>query len=173
MSGCAVEGCPKDQYSRGWCATHYNRWYRTGDPTPAPKLSAEERFFAKVAQPESCWLWTGYIDANGYGKFTAATGSTWLAHRWAYEFLVGEIPKGLTLDHLCRNRACVNPAHLEPVPYWENTARGDRFRAPQGMCMKGLHEMPAAATPGTRSCRECAKERRRVLARARASREGA
>lgn len=82
------------------------------------------RFWAKVADPDAkgCWLWQGST-SDGYGLF-AVGGKTNLAHRYSYAHLIGPIPEGLTLDHLCRVRACVNPAHLEPVTRGENVLRG-------------------------------------------------
>ena len=73
-------------------------------------MTAEELFWTKVEpEPNSgCWLWTGYTNRDGYGCFRRDL----LAHRFAYELYRGAIPAGLTLDHTCRVRSCVNPAHL-------------------------------------------------------------
>jgi hypothetical protein len=91
-------------------------------PRPAPM---DERFFAKVHTSGVCWQWTAAKNNRGYGVFNRGQGAgTVLAHRWAYEFLVGPIPVDRQLDHLCRNRSCVNPDHLEPVTGRTNTLRG-------------------------------------------------
>lgn len=102
------------------------------NPSPA------ERFWAKVEQTDNCWLWTAYIDRGGYGRFAAVPQTPVLAHRYAYELMVGPIPDGMSLDHLCRVRRCVNPEHLEPVPQIVNTRRGTSARRAQRThCMHG------------------------------------
>lgn len=91
-----------------------------------------ERFWAKFDRDPvtGCWDWTAAVDpATGYGKVHIAPGATANAHRAGYELLVGAVPDGLDLDHLCRNRRCVNPAHLEPVTRQENLLRGDTLTA--------------------------------------------
>ena len=93
---------------------------------PAERLPTLERFMLKVQKgvsPDDCWLWLGHIARHGYGTF-GMEGSEFLAHRAAYLLLVGEIPGGLDLDHLCCTHTCVNPEHLEPVTRGENSRRG-------------------------------------------------
>ena len=126
----------------------------------------DERFWKKVAVTagDGCWEWNGYVRPNGYGQF----GRNQAAHRVAYELGVGPIPQGMELDHLCRNRRCVRPSHLEPVSHPENTRRGG---AAVKACPQG-HPYDEANTywlksPGTgrRHCRACvaiARQRRKA-----------
>lgn len=84
-----------------------------------------ERFLNKISpEPNSgCWLWTAYLNQDGYGKFGVA-GEARYAHVWAYETFVVPVPDGLELDHKCRVRSCCNPHHLEPVTHIVNCRRG-------------------------------------------------
>jgi hypothetical protein len=88
--------------------------------------ATERRFWSKVEKTQDCWYWLGSRDRWGYGQFSVA-GKQILAHRFAYTMVVGPIPRGLTIDHLCRVPACVNPAHLEAVTSRENTERASRW----------------------------------------------
>lgn len=122
-------------------------------------LAPIERFLAKVRQDPTtdCWLWVGAIDpTSGYGSFTPSTRKRSSAHRWGYLNLVGPIPEGLHLDHLCRVRHCVNPAHLEPVTPLENTRRGvghgKETHCPQGHPYDGDN---LYRCQGRRFCRTC------------------
>lgn len=145
--------------------------------------TVSERFWVKVALGEGdCWVWMGATMPNGYGRFGVGSSKVVLAHRWAFEQMVAEIPAGLVIDHLCRNRACVNPAHMEPVPQGVNVRRGragEHFRARSLMthCMRG-HEFTPENTrvkrSGGRTCKACNRvadrEKKRRL---RASRKAA
>lgn len=127
---CSIDGCARRAESRGWCNAHYKRWKRNGTPTPVPP-SVEARFFDRVGEgPGGCWDW--HTDTtHGYGgSFSPARGLTFVPHRWAYAFMVAEIPGDLELDHLCGNRRCVNPWHLEPVTHQVNLQRAAQSRVP-------------------------------------------
>ncbi len=100
---------------------------RAGRPIPNMTKQQLENFWAKVKKTESCWLWTAAttVKVGGYGRFAIMPHGLFVAHRIAYTLKKGSIPEGLALDHLCRERLCVNPEHLEPVEHRENTLRGD------------------------------------------------
>lgn len=118
---CTVDGCARPHRARGLCDSHYSTWQRHGDAGREAR-TVEERWWEKVAITEGCWLWTASLDGNGYGRFHDGERDT-KAHRSGYEMLVGPVPDGLELDHLCRVRACVRPDHLEPVTHAENVRR--------------------------------------------------
>lgn len=148
---------------------------------PARKQDRHARFWAKVdkngpapeARPElgPCWLWTSALDNGGYPLFwVGETMRAGKAHRLAYEELVGPIPAGLTLDHLCSVRRCVNPAHLDPCTMGENVRRSPNTpwarKARWTHCSRG-HEFTPENTRihhGRRRCRLCdnASARRRA-----------
>ena len=142
------------------------------DGTPRTE-SLSARFWSKVDKrgPEECWLWMAARARNGYGRVGVAQAVR-LAHRVAYALLIGPIPVGLTLDHFRMNpgprnapcsRACVNPAHLEPVTQGENVLRGNGLfarEARQTQCRRG-HPFDEKNTyvrkNGMRNCRECSR----------------
>lgn len=136
MTECSVENCGRPAEKRGWCNAHYRRWHKTGNVQAhkplRPYMDPHTQLMSKTNKdgPGGCWLWTGYVLPTGYGTVNAF-GTVLLAHRAMYRLLVGAIPDGLTLDHLCRVPHCVNPDHLEPVTRAENIRRRDAARSAQ------------------------------------------
>lgn len=127
----------------------------------------EERFWEKVEWSEGCWRWTG-ATAKGYGKFSVSKSlPPQIAPRVAYEMVVGTIPTGFVIDHLCRNPICVNPAHLEPVSPRLNVLRSPLEagnRAFRTHCPHGHEYTPEnthVSTRNQRSCRTCIRQRNR------------
>lgn len=139
----------------------------------------EDRFWVRVREDANgCWIWTGHRLPNGYGRISKSLGDREMVeipvHRFAYEYVVGKIPEGLELDHLCRNPPCVNPAHLEPVTHRENLLRGNGWsgrNARKSACKHG-HEFTPENTyrGGERRGRQCMTCRRLVAQRKRAKR---
>ena len=116
-----------------------------------------------------CWNWQGAVQKhNGYGRLTTRSYTkgqkrSFAAHRLAYELVNGPVPEGLQLDHLCRNRICGNPTHLEPVTMRENLMRGETLAAQlssQTACKHG-HEFTPENTyrrrDGSRNCKTCVR----------------
>ena len=131
----------------------------------------ERRFWAKVDfngpnwQSTNCWRWTASL-RHGYGQVSWRRVPT-PAHRVAYQLLVGPIPEGLYIDHLCRNPSCVNPAHMEPVSHRENILRGSNPAAQNARkthCIRGhpFNEINTAYEKKGRRCRTCRRRQQRA-----------
>lgn len=140
--------------------------------------SVEDRFWTRVQKTPDCWHWIGYKNRAGYGTFSPKSGQKWVAHRYAYELMVGAIPEGMTLDHLCHtesdcaggdtcpHRACVNPDHLSPMSMKQNvlssTNAPTAVNARRTECIHGhpLHGDNLGVWPnGHRYCKTCRRTR--------------
>lgn len=155
---------------RGLCNACYLRARRNGTPMPPVKTRSVDEWLRLIDQSDDgCWLWPGRRDTGGYGVID--TGGTSLkAHRVTYEAWVGPIPPGYTLDHRCKVRHCVRPAHLQPMPLAQNILLGDGYsglNARKTRCIRG-HEFTSENTitypsaPRTRRCRACTRSARRA-----------
>ena len=135
-----------------------------------------KRFLDKVFYPDGpsgCWEWMGARNSDGYGNLVFC-GRWFKAHRFFYEILVGSIDPGLEIDHLCRNRACVNPDHMEQVTHQENIRRGDQTNkgwernithCPQGHAYTADNLVKQGESK-KRKCKTCLRERARRHRRA-------
>lgn len=166
-------GCDKRVFGYGLCNMHYLRWRTHGDPLHEEVIMDDprRRFWSKVDKTDTCWLWTGRLDALGYGTFTVGD-RRYRAHRFA--FFDGNVPLGnsgtIDIDHLCRVRHCVNPAHMEEVPHAENVRRGAGGEVARARmlarthCHKG-HPYEGdnlVYDQGKRRCRTCRLESQRA-----------
>jgi HNH endonuclease len=182
VGGCSIPGCKRDASARELCRRHYQRLQRTGSPTGTTRASFEERFWAKVSLRGSvpevrpdlgrCWAWNG-TTSNGYGQIHLHDRLVY-THRVSYEMLVGPIPDGLVIDHLCRNHGCCNPDHLEPVTNKANILRGIGATAVNKQKLACVHGHPftpentywyAGPHGPKRKCQTCKRgidQRRRI-----------
>lgn len=130
------------------------------------------RRFYKYIVFKDCWEWQGSIGSSGYGRISI-NSKQWLAHRYSYTLFIGDIPDDLVIDHLCRNKICVNPAHLEVVEHGENTRRGEvglatgrkqraKTHCPKGHLYAGSNILKSSTG---RRCRACQNERSREYQR--------
>lgn len=133
---------------------------KTGPKPIAPRVRLLRRYRTDAA---GCWIWQGHLNRAGYGKFMMTKGESDIhAHRAAYLLMVGPIPDGYHIDHLCRVRACINPAHLEAVTPRENLMRGinqTALNARKTHCPQGhaYDEVNTYWWQGQRGCRTCRK----------------
>lgn len=166
---CSILDCDSKVYARNLCRRHYNRWWaRQGRPEgrtqrvpPITGRTIAERMWAMIERDaDGCWIWRGALKpGSGYGCLTVDKKVVY-SHRVMYELLVEPIPEGLTIDHLCRVRACCNPSHLEPVTMLENVRRAPRSQTTH--CPQGhpYDEQNTYVWQGHRYCRACRACRR-------------
>lgn len=176
---CSIRNCDRPVHSRSWCMTHYRRWRDHGDPQPDTPIkpcdrsdaTLVERLMARTSiDANGCWTWTGVVLPTGYGSFTYGKRRR-SAHRWMWIATEHDTPADLELDHLCRNRLCINPEHLELVTRRENLVRSPLTfagrNAAKTHCLRG-HPFDEANTlvdkRGHRICRTCKRDRKREAA---------
>lgn len=162
---------------RGRCAVCYEKLRKAGNFIPRTREPGEQAqmHLDSIPKINGCWPWPGRIGKNGYGVATlGGLGKSQLAHLWVYNRLVGPVPSGLVIDHTCHtddltctggmschHRRCVNPAHLEPVTFQENMARGRNRNRDKTQCPKGHPYGPPKDSPRgmRRECGICDNER--------------
>lgn len=175
VAKCFIEECEREEKTRGMCKSHYEKWLRCGDPLGQRPLMVqgtnEERFWAKVDKrgPDECWEWLAAKDSYGYGIFSYPRPDkgrymNMLAHRFSWNLHGGNLPivaksgsNEETIDHVvCRNRACVNPAHMEIVTSEENSRRAALSRGvPEQLLLVALAILPyRGQKPTTRAIAE-------------------
>ena len=121
---CSFESCGRPHKGHGLCVGHLKMKKRGEDLRPLRRRRRADEditsyFWNQVDKSDGCWIWTRNTDGKGYGQFYPTTKGV-RAHRFAYECANGPLPSDVLLDHICRNKVCVNPAHLRPVTHAEN-----------------------------------------------------
>lgn len=192
---CSVDGCdlPVKTVKSGLCNRHYLRWQRYGDPLESRKWRPWQEQVRERIGPEDdngCWPWLGHVNPDGYGVLNRRDWSSpRKAHRLVYELLVGPIPDGHDLDHICHDplvctlsrdcphRRCVNPAHCHPATRGENTLRGNgkgaqharKTHCIHGHSLEDPDNVYVYVWPRTgksrRMCKTCGRERQRAAPR--------
>lgn len=144
---CAFPDYPFPIKTRGHCSGHYQQLLAGKQLKRILKtLPAVDRFWARVDKAGKCWEWRGGRNNTGYGTFRAGGGATVTVHRFAYELLVGPIPEGHVVDHMCFNKGCVNPAHLNACTQKQNLENRPGPYANSKTGVRGVH--PATRRPG-------------------------
>lgn len=171
MSGVECLECERSVVARGLCGKHYQAWRKQApDTAVGPALQgipAIDRLLEQCVQDGDCWIYTGRLE-GGYARVRGEDSRKEYGHRITWRYFMGEWPEGLTYDHLCRRKSCLNPWHGEPVPGAVNSWRAEKFlgrlnaektRCPQGHPLAGDNLVTSA--PG-RVCRTCSAANNRA-----------
>lgn len=123
---CSIDNCGRPHFAKSFCTMHYNN-NRLGNKLresakPYRYMTAKEKIVFNTIPNDGCWIWQGTIHIEGYGK-VRFDGKHVRAHRLSYIAYIGELDKDMVIDHLCENKSCVNPFHLEQVTIKENLRR--------------------------------------------------
>lgn len=135
---CPIPDCNEAQESWNLCAEHLRLAVEHGTKKLMLMRPLRERFWEKVDKSGDCWTWTGSMKSNGYGNI-GVHGKALYAHRVSYELHVGPIPRGLLIDHLCHNRACIRPEHLRAVTMKQNQEHRSGARSDSKSGVRGVH----------------------------------
>jgi hypothetical protein len=150
---CSVEGCDHASLTRGWCPTHYSRWYKHGDPLFTSRRDIPTGSFEELTDKDGpvpahvpeigcCWTWRGAHFSIGYGVFVAPSGERVSAHRWALRQATAQTGAGLLACHKCDNPLCVRPSHL----FWGTTADNVADKIAKGRQPRGVRQWRAKLT---------------------------
>lgn len=164
---CSIENCDDPAKARGWCSKHWTRWWKHDDPNTTYLIRGGDvldRLANKFTVGDGCWEWTAKAKAKfGYGQITDDDGRSKVAYKVLYRIMVGDVPEGMELDHVCKNVLCIRPDHLEPVTHRENMRRGNGWAGvnarkthcgPCGLPLSGPN-LIIDKSSGSRRCRAC------------------
>lgn len=162
-TGCSIPNCKRIHEARGVCKLHWHLLKRKNKLPP--KKTIIEKFEERILKTDSCWNWIGTIKTQGYGTF-CFNYKKYYSHRFSYELYKNKIPEKFEIDHLCRNRKCVNPDHLEAVTSRINNLRSgspSAINSKKTHCIRG-HEFNKENTYFSKTGRHCkACERKRAI----------
>ena len=133
---CSFDGCERPMRARGLCSPHHKQ-HKMGKPLKALRIrkrdcvSPEDHFWSRVDKSSGCWVWTGPLTPAGYGQLRVDK-TLYMAHRYSMLLKHGQLTEGLVVDHMCFNRACVNPAHLREVNLTGNGQNRGTFSGSTG-----------------------------------------
>lgn len=132
---CRAVGCERVSHLKGFCDRHYLRFRRHGHEGITHRLTdiIDRYWYGIIDIGDDCWLWAGTVNHSGYPVMSVNCITT-LVHIWTYKYFFGDFPKGIEIDHICENVACVNPLHLQLLTHDDNCLKRDRRPYQQFIC---------------------------------------